>query len=218
MPVSEPYQHTWESGILPLHSMPTHPGLPGAAPQKETSQGSDCFSGDPQVEQGLRIYLAGLPRYICSMPAFPPCLSSLGPGTLRGRPPSWLQPWLLTHSQEMEAPSGPCPDHPAPGLVASGRAGGQRSQAGQPWSGSTRGAAAWEPRAVSSGKRLGSPEQTGEPQPPPPQHPAQEASCLCPPTPSSPAGRGRSRVAAATCGRRQQGPESPGRRNAVGWV
>lgn len=58
------------------------------------------------------------------------------------------------------APLAPAQTTQRQGLVEPGGADGQCSQAGQPRSGSARGAVAWEPLAGSSGKRLGFPEQT----------------------------------------------------------
>lgn len=87
-----------------------------------------------------------------------PWQSSFEPGPSPGScPAAWIEPPLApaqtTQRQGLAEPSG---------------AGGQCSWAGQPRSGSTRGAVAWEPLAVSLGKRLGSPEQTGKPQAPAP--------------------------------------------------
>lgn len=70
------------------------------------------------------------------------------------------------------APLAPAQTTQRQGLVEPGGADGQCSQAGQPRSGSARGAVAWEPLAGSSGKRLGFPEQT-------------EGTAAFPPTPTT---------------------------------
>lgn len=98
------------------------------------------------------------------------------------------------------------------GLAEPGGLGGQCSQAGQPRSGSAQGAVAWEPRAVSSGKRLGSPEQTGKPQAPRPA--PEEGSCPWPhlPTPSCPvmiSGEGAEWLWSHGCNRGSGGPWWP---------
>lgn len=115
----------------------------------------------------------GLPSWVPHKAMFAPCLS-LPPTQpqVPGRAAPSLAPVLAPVTQPRSSPPtlAPAQTTQRQGLAQPSGAGGQCSQAGQPWSGSTRGAAAWEPLAVSSGKRPGSPEQTGKPQAPaPPQ-------------------------------------------------
>lgn len=149
-------------------------------PNRDNPGGGECFSWALGWNWGLGPSLLGSPQGSVDpipasipRPAIPslqdPCRS------LAGQPRAWPQSRLLSHSPD-RAPLAPAQTTQRQGLAEPRGAGGQGSRAGQPWSGSTRGAAAWEPLAVSSGKRLGSPEQTGKPQAPAPPEPHRAAS------------------------------------------
>lgn len=125
------------------------------------------------MELGPGAFPPGLPSRQCLPHA---CLYPLSrhpqpSGALRvpGRAALSLTPSLAPVLQPRSRPLlAPAQTTQRQGLADPSGAGGQCSQVGQPRSGSTRGAVAWEPLAVSSGKRLGSPEQTGKPQAPAP--------------------------------------------------
>ena len=116
------------------------------------------------------------PTQVCIYAVQPPPAFRIPP--VPGRAASSLVGHGSCPMARIKGPPGPRPDHPAPG-PGGAQQGRWAVFPGQPvavWL-RPRGAVAWEPLAVSLGKQLGFPEQTGKPQA---RATPEEGSCLWP--------------------------------------